>query len=175
MAGLTPSRVALFALFCLLALPGCRDPEKERALADAKTAKTTLAEVRTQLEGVKATLETTQKERDGLKANVGDLSGAIENLKSQLAAITQVRDKLQAAADQVMAMKAQLTQLTQDKDSAIAKAADALGLAEKLKSQLQEQMQKIAGLQEQNSKLQQAIDELKKLVGATKVPEVSLP
>jgi ABC-type transporter Mla subunit MlaD len=110
-----------------------------------------------------------------LKANVGDLSGAIENLKSQLAAITQVRDKLQAAADQVMAMKAQLTQLTQDKDSAIAKAADALGLAEKLKSQLQEQIQKVSGLQEQNNKLQQAIDELKKLVGAAKVPAVSLP
>jgi len=112
-------RLALLALFCLLGLPGCRDPEKERALADAEAAKIALAEVRTQLEGVKATLDTTQKERDGLKANVSDLSASIENLKTQLAAVTQVRDKLQAVAEQVTALKGQLTQLTQDKDSAL--------------------------------------------------------
>ena len=49
MAGFPPSRVASFALFCLVALSGCKDPEKEKALADAEAAKTALAAVRTEL------------------------------------------------------------------------------------------------------------------------------
>ena len=175
MTNLPPNRVAMFALFCFLALPGCKDPEKDKALADAEAAKTALAKVRTELEGVKATLDTTQKERDGLKGNVSDLSASLENLKTQLAAVTQVSDKLQAAAEQVTSLKDQLMQLTQDKNSALAQAASAQLMVEKLKSGLQEQMQKVTGLQEQNTKLQQAIDELKKLVGGAKIPEFSLP
>jgi chromosome segregation ATPase len=175
MAGLPLSRVGLFALFYLVALAGCKDPEKERALADAEAAQTALAEVRTELEAVKATLETTQKERDGLKAAVNDLSASLENLKTQLAAVTQVRDKLQVTAGQVTALKDQLAQLAQEKDAALAKAADAQSLVEKLKGELQGQLQKLTGLQEQNTKLQQAINELKKLVGATNIPEVSVP
>lgn len=175
MAGLPPSRVAFFALFCLLALPGCRDAEKEKALADAEAAQTALAEVRTELEGVKATLDTTQKERDGLKANVNDLSASLENLKTELAAVTQVRDKLQVTAGQLTTLQDQLAQLAQDKDAALVKAADAQSLVEKLKSELQGQIQKVTGLQEENNKLQQTIDELKKLVGAAKIPEASVP
>ena len=175
MTNLRPNRVALFALFCLLALPGCKDPEKDKALADAKAAKTELAKVRTELEGVKATLDTTQKERNSLKINESSLSASLENLKTQLAAVTQVSDKLQAAAEEVTTLKGQLTQLTQEKYTALAQAADAQLMVEKLKSGLQEQMQKVTGLQEQNTKLQQAIDELKKLVGGAKIPEVSFP
>ena len=175
MAGLPSSRVALLALFCLLGLTGCKDPEKEKALADAEAAKATLAGVRTELEGIKATLNTTQKERDGLKADVSGLSSSLENLKTQLAAVTQVRDKLQGAAEQVTTLKDQLTGLTRDRDSALAKAADTQGMVEKLKGQLEEQIQKVTGLQGQNTKLQQTIDELKKLVGATKIPGVTPP
>lgn len=129
-------RLALLALFCLPVLTGCKDAEKARAVADANAARTALAEVKTQLEEVNA----------------------------KLAAVTQARDKLQAAADQVTTLKDQLTQLTRDRDATFAKAADVQGTAEKVKSQLQEQMQKVASLQEQNNKLQQLIDELKKLV-----------
>ena len=36
MAGFSPNCVALFALFCLVCFSGCKDPEKEKALADAE-------------------------------------------------------------------------------------------------------------------------------------------
>jgi len=192
MASPSTHRLALLALFCLLVLTGCKDAEKERAIADANAARTTLAEVKTQLEevkaeldatrkerdslkanvsglsaqveNVKAELEATRKERDSLKTNVSDLSAQLEDVKAKLAAVTQARDKLQAAAEQVTTLKDQLTQLTRDRDSTVAKAAEAQGAVEKLKSQLQEQMQKVAALQGQNDSLQQLIDEVKKLV-----------
>jgi len=166
MASPATHRLALLVLFCPLVLAGCKDAEKERAIADAEAARTALAEVKTELEGVTAELEATRKERDGLKANVSDLSTSLENLKTQMAAVTQAHDKLQATAEQVTTLKDQLTQLTRDRDSALAKLADARGMMEKLKSPLQEQVQKAAVLQEQNKSLQQSIDELKKLVSA---------
>ena len=86
MASPATHRLALLTLFCLLALTGCKDAEKEQAVADAEAARTTLAEVNTQLEGVKAELEATQKERDGLKTKVNDLSALLENVKAKLAA-----------------------------------------------------------------------------------------
>ena len=46
-------------------------------------------------------------------------------------------------------LKDQLTQLTRDRDAALAKLADARGMVEKLKSQVQEQTQKVAALQGQ--------------------------
>ncbi len=126
MASHATHRLALLVLFCLLVLPGCKDAEKAKALADAEAARTTLAEVNTELEAVKA----------------------------KLAAVTEAHDKL----------KDQLSQLTRDRDSTVAKGADAQGMVEKLKSQLQEQTQKAAALQEQNNRLQKLIDELKKIV-----------
>jgi formylglycine-generating enzyme required for sulfatase activity len=164
MASPPTHRLALLALFCLLVLTGCKDAEKEQAVADAEAARTALAEGKTQLDGVKTKLEATRKERDGLKTNVSDLSASLENVKAMLAAVTQAHDQLQAAAEQVTTLKDQLTQLARDRDSTLAKAADAQGMAEKLKSQLQEQIQKVAALQEQNNSLQQLIDDLKKLV-----------
>ncbi len=172
MAGLPPSRVALFTLYCLVALSGCKDPEKEKALADAKAAKTALAEVRTELGVVKATLDATQKERDGLRTNVSDLSTSLESLKLQLSTVAEVRDKLQVTAEQVTTLKEQLTQLTQGKDSALAKAVNAQNMVVKLQSELQGQIQKTTVLQEQNNKLQQAIEELKKLGSSIKIPGI---
>jgi formylglycine-generating enzyme required for sulfatase activity len=166
--------LALLALFCLLVLTGCKDAERAQAIADAEAARTTLAAVKTQLEGVKAELETARRERDALKTKVSDLSALLESVKGKLAVVTQAHDKLQAAAaEQATTLKDQLTQVTRDRDSALAKAADAQGMLEKLKSQLQEQTQKVAALQEQNNRLQQSIDELKKRVPAAPAANTS--
>jgi formylglycine-generating enzyme required for sulfatase activity len=173
MASRATHRLALLTLFCLLVLAGCKDTEKEQAVAEAEAARTTLAEVKTQLEGVKAKLQATQKERDGLKAKVSDLSASLENVKTKLAAVTQAHDKLQAAAEQVTTLKDQLAQLTRDRDSSLAKLADARGMVEKLKSQVQEQMQKAAALQGQNNRPQQSIDEPKKVVLAASATAAS--
>ena len=175
MADFSPNRVALFALFCLVSFSGCKDPEKEKALADAEAAKTALAKVRTELETVKATLDATQKERDSFKTKVGDLSASLENLKTQLTAVTKVRDKLQTAAEQVTTLKDQLTQLSLNKDAALAKAASAQSMADKLQKELQDQIQKAMSLQDQNNKLQQAVEELKKLSSTIKIPGLNPP
>jgi chromosome segregation ATPase len=182
MTGSLTNRAALLALFCLLALTGCKDAEKEKALADAKAANTTLAEVKTQLESVKGELTTVTQARDHLQtaAKAADTTLAeaktrLESLKGELATVTQTRDQLQTAAKQVETLRDQVTQLAKDKDAALAKAADALNAADKLKSQLEEQVQKIAGLQEQNKKLQQLVDDLKKKLGEVKLPGIAIP
>ena len=91
-------------------------------------------------------MEATQKERDGLKAKVNDLSASLEHVKAKLAASPRPRTSSQAAAEQATTLKDQLTQVTQDRDSALAKLADARAMVEKLKSQVQEQIPKVAAL-----------------------------
>jgi len=102
MASRATHRLALLVLFCLLVLTGCKDAEKEKALADAEAARTALAQVNAKFEEVTAELE---------------------SVKTRLAAVTEARDKLQTAAEQVTTLKDQLAKLTQDRDSALAKAA----------------------------------------------------
>lgn len=137
-------------LFSLLSLTGCKDSEKEKAVAEAAAAKAKLA-------GVKADLAKITSERD--------------NLKSELAAVIEARDKLQAATDQAIDVKEQLTELAKERDIAIAKVTDAQTMVDKLKGQLQEQIQKSLGLEGQNKKLQEMIDELQKKLGS----EVGIP
>lgn len=127
-----------------LSLTGCKDTEKEKAVIEAATAKAELAKV-------KADLAKIMSERD--------------NLKLQLATVTEARDKPQAAVDQAINVKEQLAELTKERDTAIAKAIDAQTMVERLKSQLQEQMQKVVAIEGQNKKLQEIIDELKKKFG----------
>jgi formylglycine-generating enzyme required for sulfatase activity len=152
MAGRVTHCLALLALSCSLVVAGCKDVEKEKALAEAKAAKTALAEVNIELEA-------TQKERDILKADINDLS-------VKLGAATET-------AEQVKTLKDQVTQLTRDRDSALAKATEAQSTVEKLKTQLQEQTQKAAAIQEQNNRLQKLIDELKKIVRSVPAAAIS--
>jgi formylglycine-generating enzyme required for sulfatase activity len=143
MAGRTTHCLVLLAPLCLLVLTGCRDSKREQA--DAEAAKTALADVQTQLEGVRA----------------------------ELAAVTQARAQLQAIVEQLTPLKEKVTQLTRDRDAAVTKAAEAQGMVEKLKGQLQEQTQKAAVLQEQNDSFRQVSDEVKKLVLAVSAPAAS--
>lgn len=161
MAGRATYRLTLLAAFCLLVLPGCKDAGKQQAIADANAARATLAEVNTQLEKVKAELAATQKERDGLKKTAGDLSASLESVKTKL------------AAEQATALKDQVTQLTRDRDAALAKLAEARGMVEKLKSQVQEQMQKVGALQEQSNPPQQSSGEPKKAAPAAATATVA--
>jgi len=134
----------------LFSLTGCKDTEKEEAVVEAAAAKTELTKI-------KADLASIMSERD--------------NLKLDLATVIEARDKLQVAVDQAKNIKEQLAVLTKGRDTAIAKATSAQTMVEKLKSQLAEQIQKITGLEGQNKKLQEMIDELKKNLGS----EVEIP
>jgi len=133
-----------------LSLTGCKDTEKEKAVAETAAAKAELSKV-------KADLARSTIERD--------------NLKLELATVTEARDKLQAAVDQDINVKEQLAELTGERDTAIAEATIAQTMVEKLKSQLQEHIQKVIGLEDQNKKLQGMIDELKKKLGG----EIGIP
>ena len=141
--------LAIF-LCSLLSLTGCKDAEREQAVAEAAEAKEGLIKV-------KADLAKIMSERDSLKL--------------ELTAVTDARDKLQAAVDHAKNIKEQLSGLTEERDTAIAKATEAQSIVEKLKSQLAEQIQKVTGLEGQNKKLQEMIDKLKKNLGG----EVEIP
>jgi len=148
--------IMLLAVLCYsLTLTGCKDAEKEKAVAEATDAKAELAKVQDDLTAI-------TNERD--------------SLKSELAAAIQARDKLQAAADQATTIQEQLSELTKERDTAIAKSTDAQSVIEKLKSALQEQIQKVTGLEGQNKKLQDMIEQLKKQLGSeVKIPELPKP
>ena len=138
--------IFLSILLCILfGLTGCKDTEKEGAIAEAAAAKKELARV---------------------KADLAKITSEQNNLKLELATVTEARDKLQAMVGQAANIKEQLAELTKQRDTAIAKATGAQGMAE--------QIQKITGLQGQNKKLQEMIDELKKNLGS-KVEIPSIP
>lgn len=124
--------VFLTALGCSLVLAGCDRGEEEKALAAA--ARAALAETQ-------VALAQSEKEKN--------------NLKSELAAVIQDRDKLQE----------QVRELTEGRDEAVAKAKNAQTIIENLTNQLKAQMEKVGELQEQNKKLQATIDLQKKLSG----------
>ncbi|MFC1739108.1 hypothetical protein ACFL1G_08680 [Planctomycetota bacterium] len=143
--------IFLTILLCsLFSLTGCKDTEKENAIAEAAAAKTELTKV---------------------KADLAKITSEQDNLKLELATVTEARDRLQAAVDQAKNIKEQLAGLTEERDTAIAKATEVQSIVEKLKSQLAEQIQKVLGLEGQNKKLQEMIDELKKNLGS----EVEIP
>ena len=143
--------IFLFILMCsLFSLAGCKDTEKEGAVAEATAAKTELTKI---------------------KADLASIMSEGENLKLKLAAVTEARDKLQAIVGQAKNIKEQLAVLTEERDTAIAKATEAKSIVEKLKSQLAGQIQKITGIEGDNKKLQEMIDELKKNLGG----EVEMP
>ena len=130
----------IFLSILLFSLIGCKDTKREDAIAEAAEAKTELAKI-------KESLASIMSERD--------------DLKFELASVKDAHDKLQAMAEQAANVEEQLAGLVEERDSAIAKATEAQSMVEKLKSQLAEQLQKITGLEGQNKKLQDMIDELK--------------
>lgn len=148
--------LALF-LYTLLALNGCKDTEKENAIKEAAEAKTELATVR-------SILEKTKIEREELKAKVSEVTESLDAAKTKMETLIQ-------SGTQAVNFKEKLDELTKQKDNAIAKAADLQTMVQTLKTQLQEQLQKVTGLEGQNKKLQQLIDELKNKLGA----EVQIP
>jgi chromosome segregation ATPase len=155
------------------------------ARADAAEAK--LQETKTQLQAA-------QGERDGLKTQVGDLSKTLQGLQSQLAAAGQLKDQVTALTkerdaavgqlkDQVSSitkerdaavgqLKDQVNAIAKERDTAMAKVTDAQTTIDKLKSQVQEQIQKFLAIEEQNKKLQAMIDDLQKKLNDLKVPQI---
>jgi predicted nucleic acid-binding Zn-ribbon protein len=173
MNGSFKNHVTLVVLGSLLLLAGCKDPEKEKAIADANAAKAALAQAQTELKSVKEQLAAAQKERDDLKTNVGGLTTSLTGVQSQLTTVTQARDQLQDAVKGIPALKDQVTQLGQDKVAALAKATNAENMVADLKSQLKGLTDKITSLTDQNSKLQAALDELKKKIGQINIPGIT--
>ena len=151
--------ILLLGLLCVsISLTGCKDTGSTGS-SDASGAKA-------ELNKVKGILEKTEIERDELKTKVAEIS---ESLK---AAQTKI-DGLLQSSNQAIDIKDKLAELAEDRDTAIAKAADSQTLIEKLKGQLQEQILKVTGLNEQNQKLQDTIEQLKKQLGSdVKIPEL---
>ena len=148
--------ITLLALFCFsIGLTGCKDTgSSEAAQAKAELAK------------VKGILEQTQKERDDLKGKLAEITESLKTAQTKI-------DSLIQSSSQATDIEDKLAALTKDKDGAIAQAADAQTLIEKLKAQLQEQILKVTGLEGQNQKLQEMIEQLKKqLGGGIKTPEM---
>jgi chromosome segregation ATPase len=175
-------------MLCIVSLAGCDDAEKQQAMARAAAAEAELQETKTQL-------QTTQGERDELKTTVGDLSKSVQDFKSQLNIVTQLKDQVSAIntereaaisqlKDQVSTInkeseaaisqiKDQVSAINKEREAAMAKVVDAQAKIEKMTSQLQEQVQKVLAIEELNKKLQATIDELKKnLVGEIKLPQI---
>jgi chromosome segregation ATPase len=124
--------VFLTALGCSLLLAGCDRGEQENALVEAAAARATLAETQVALA------------RSEIEKN---------NLKPELAAVIQDRDKLQEQA----------RKLTEGRDEAVANAKNAQTIIENLTNQLKTQKEKVGELQEQNKELQATIDLQKKV------------
>ncbi len=85
----------------LLALGGCVDQEKKKALADLQTTETALATTR-------ATLETTQKERDALQKELQEIKTMNTAQQKQ---ISELSAKVQASEMQREQLKRQITEL----------------------------------------------------------------
>ncbi len=141
MAGRAAHCLALLILFCLLVLAGCKDAEKEKAIADANAARATLAEVNTQLEKVKAELQaaaqqvTTLKDqlsqltrdRDSTVAKATDAQAAVGKLKGRLqeqtqkaAALQEQDNKLQKLIDELKKIVSAAPEASASKDAAAA-------------------------------------------------------
>ena len=155
--------VLLLGLLCFsIGLTGCKNTEKEKAVAEA-------AEAKLELTRIKGVLEETQIERDNLKAKVVEVSESLGMAQTKI-------DSLLEANNQVGDMKDKIAELTTERDSGITKTAEAQTLVETLNGQLQEQILKVTGLEGQNKKLQDSIELLKKQLGsdakATELPKL---
>jgi chromosome segregation ATPase len=168
-------------IFCISALTGCKDKEKEEAIKRAETAEAALQETKTQVQAA-------QNERDSLKTTVDSLSAQLKDfgqLKEQVTAITNERDaalaKIKEQTDAIIKVKDdaaaqvknQIAAITNERDDALEEVTKAQTMVENLKSQLQETLQKIATLEQANKELQAMLDELRKKVGdEIKIPPI---
>ena len=155
--------ILFLGLLCFsIGLTGCKDAEKEKAVAEA-------AEAKSELTKVKGVLEETQIERDTLKAKVVEVSESLQMAQTKIDSLLEINNQ---AGD----MKDKVADLTRERDAEITKTAEAQTLVETLKSQLQEQILKVTGLEGQNQKLQDTIELLKKQLGsdakATELPKL---
>ena len=105
-------------------LTGCKDSEKEKAIAESAQAKTELV-------NVKGSLEKAISERDGLRSEMARLSDSLVKSTSELAAATQERD----------ALVAQVASLTKELNAAAADANTAAGLLQNMRESLQTLLQ----------------------------------
>lgn len=146
-------------LYTLLGLNGCKDTEKENAIKEAAQAKAELA-------SVQSILEKTKMQREKLEAKVSEVTESLNAAKAKVQTLIQ-------SGTQAVNFKEKLNELTTQKDNALAKAADLQTMVQTLQTQLQQQLQKVTGLEGQNKKLLQIIDELKNKLGAdVQIPSI---
>ena len=146
-------------LYTLLGLSGCKDTEKENAIKEA-------AEAKAELVSLRSILEKTKMQREELEAKVSEVTESLNAAKAKMETLIQ-------SGAQAVNFKEKLDELTTQRDNAIAKAADLQTMVQNLKTQLQQQLQKVTGLEGQNKKLQQIIDELKNKLGAdVQIPSI---
>ena len=160
----------LIATVISLCLTGCKDAEKENAIAEVAAAKTKLAKV-------KADLAKVISERDTAVADAKSAQTMIEQFKSQLSEQTQKiegqNNKIQEMVGQAKDLKERLVGITQERASLIVEATKAKALIEIFKSQLKDKTQEITVLEGKNKNLQEVIEEMtEKLSGETETPSL---
>lgn len=121
----------LLALGFSLVLTGCKDAQKQKAIAEAKAAKAELAQV-------KAALEQAQNERNALRTDMTGISESLEKVKSELANVKRAPDKLQG----------QVNKLSTSRDAAVTEAKNARVRIVELQGELKVAQAAVADLQE---------------------------
>jgi len=99
---------------------------------------------------LKAALKKTESERDDLKARITVITQSRDQLQEQVNELAQSRNQLQE----------QVNELTQSRDTAIVEAKKSQEEIGKLATQLQAEMKKVRGLQDQQTQVLIAIAEL---------------
>jgi chromosome segregation ATPase len=146
-------------LCCLPVLAGCHDREKQKALADLQTAETALADANRELAANRATLDTTQKERDSLQKDLQNLKGQNDTLRQQVDRLTAGLQAFEAQREQLKTRVDELTAQIATTREAAAKEDDSLKTKiAALEKDLAQKVAQIQSLQEKVAEVQKTLD-----------------
>ncbi len=147
----------LLTVTCLLAIMGCEDVEKQKAIKEAEQAGAELAEL-------KVTLKKAQSERDAFKASVSELSKSLQETKAELTKVTQTRGDQQGQIDEITVSRDELQKQVVE----LTKSCNNLQQQiEELARSRDELQQKVDTLTDERDELQERIRKLTELLEVT--------
>ncbi|MHC4394167.1 MAG: methyltransferase domain-containing protein [Planctomycetota bacterium] len=140
----------LLVLCCAFVLPGCKDTEKDKAVAEADSVKAKLAEVL-------AVLNNTESEKENLQAQVAQISAELKKARSDTAAVLKLYE----------ASRTQAVELDDERNAAVAEAKDAKAAVKKLTARLKEKTDRIREFEEWVAELQATVKYLEDRIEKT--------
>lgn len=152
--------IFLAAVWILAGMTGCKKTDGAGSPAAASA--------NAEMSRMESLLEQTRTERDELKAKVSEVTASLKSAQTKM-------EELMQNSSQTMAVKDKLDALAKERDAALAKASEAQAMIDTLKGQVQEQLQKLTGLEGQNQKLQDTIEQLKKQLSSGNMNMPDLP